>query len=291
MRFTFLGTSAGEQFPGFWCRCEFCEQARQAGGRNIRSNSCAHLGPDCMIDLNHWAPGQALRFGVPFLESRYLLVTHSHEDHLSPHVLSWRSMNPDLPLPIPEAMRTQLVGPRFSELPVMHVYGTAATCSLLQSGGKDPDPGRQRLSLHRVGHFQTFQAGDMLCHTLKANHEERNGLMGLNYIIERGGKTILYALDTGWFFPETLERIAEFKYDLVVIEGTFGYGKDDPQHMNFEKVDRALAFFRERQLLKADAPFCISHIAPHWTPIHDEIEPVMAEKGISVAYDGMVVEL
>jgi len=35
--------------------------------------------------------------------------------------------------------------------------------------------------------------------------------------------------------------------------------------------------------------FCASHIAPHFTPVHDEIAPALAEKGITVAYDGMVV--
>jgi hypothetical protein len=32
----FLGTSAGEQYPGAWRRWENCEKARRLGGRNIR---------------------------------------------------------------------------------------------------------------------------------------------------------------------------------------------------------------------------------------------------------------
>ena len=51
MEFTFLGTSAGEQYPGAWCKCENCEKARRLGGRNIRKNSCAWLAPDCLIDF------------------------------------------------------------------------------------------------------------------------------------------------------------------------------------------------------------------------------------------------
>ncbi|MCA1594808.1 MAG: hypothetical protein LC772_00050 [Chloroflexi bacterium] len=291
MRFTFLGTSAGEQFPGFWCRCEICEKARKLGGRNIRSNSCAHLGPDCMIDFTHWAIDQARRFGVPILETQYLLATHSHEDHLSPDVLGWRGMNPAQQLPVPPDARRDLVGPRFSEIPMLHVWGNECVMARLRPGGVDPDPDRQRMALHPVSYFETFQAGDMTCHTLKANHPDRGGVNALNLIIEREGKTILYLLDTGWFLDETLARIGDFRYDLVVVEGTFGEGHDAPQHMNFDKVERAHGLFRERGLLKEGAPFCVSHIAPHWSPVHDEIAPVMAEKGITIAYDGLAIEL
>ena len=38
-----------------------------------------------------------------------------------------------------------------------------------------------------------------------------------------GGKTILYATDTAWFLPETMEIIHDFRYDLVVMDGTFGF--------------------------------------------------------------------
>lgn len=291
MRFTFLGTSAGEQFPGFWCRCEICEKARRLGGRNIRSNSCAHLGPDCMIDFTHWAIDQARRFEVPILETQYLLATHSHEDHLSPDVLSWRGMNPRQELPVRQEEWRQLVGPRFSELPVLHVWGNECVLARLRPGGVDPDPERQRIELHEITYNQTFRAGDMTCHTLKANHQDRRGVCALNLIIEREGKTILYLLDTGWFFEETLARIGDFRYDLVVMEGTFGLGMDAAEHMNFDKVERTYAHIQERGLLREGAPFCVSHLAPHWTPVHDEIAPVMAEKGIAIAYDGMAVNL
>ena len=44
-------------------------------------------------------------------------------------------------------------------------------------------------------------------------------------------------------------------------------------------------------LLQPGALLCATHIAPHFTPVHDEIAPVMQQKGISIAYDGMTVEL
>jgi phosphoribosyl 1,2-cyclic phosphate phosphodiesterase len=138
--------------------------------------------------------------------------------------------------------------------------------------------------------YLRYDLGSMQVTPLLANHPDQDG-RGYNYIIQREGKTILYALDTGWFLPETLTEIEKHRYDLVVIEGTYGYGAESEAHFNFRKLLEAQKLFSERGLLAAGAKFCTSHICPHWTPIHDEIAPVMAEKGIIVAHDGMRIDL
>ena len=35
MRLFFLGTAAAEGFPGIFCKCERCREARKLGGRNF----------------------------------------------------------------------------------------------------------------------------------------------------------------------------------------------------------------------------------------------------------------
>ncbi len=37
--------------------------------------------------------------------------------------------------------------------------------------------------------------------------------------------------------------------------------------------------------------FCLTHLSPHFSPVHHEIAPIMAKKGITIAYDGMKIEL
>ena len=121
------------------------------------------------------------------------------------------------------------------------------------------------------------------------NHADGDG-HALTYIIQREGKTFLYALDTGWFLPESYAEIARHRYDLVIIEGTFGFGVESEQHMNFRKLEEVRRLFEKDGLLKPGAPFVASHICPHFTPVHDEAAPLVAEKGITLAYDGMTVE-
>jgi hypothetical protein len=76
-----------------------------------------------------------------------------------------------------------------------------------------------------------------------------------------------------------------------VIEGTFGFGVDSEEHMNLPKVERAHQLFQERELLKPGASFCVSHLCPHWTPVHDALAPMMEQKGITIAYDGLSLDL
>ena len=129
VKFKFLGTSAGEQYPGFWCRCQNCHQSRILGGKNIRTNSFAYIMPDCLIDMPAEAFIQDERFDVMLTDTRYLLVTHSDRDHLYPYLLRWRYLKPGTPLPPP----LDVVGPRFSEIEKLTICGNATVCELISS--------------------------------------------------------------------------------------------------------------------------------------------------------------
>ena len=39
MKITFYGTAAGEGWPGVFCQCELCREARRLGGKNIRTSA------------------------------------------------------------------------------------------------------------------------------------------------------------------------------------------------------------------------------------------------------------
>ena len=284
MKLTFLGTSAGEQFPGFWCRCEICDKARRLGGRNLRKNSCAWLEPDTLIDFPAEIFMQAERFGIEVVDTRYLLVTHSHADHFYAYPLGWRRMPKGTKLP-PEPTQ---VGPRFSGLTRLQVYGNEKVCAGVKQYVRG-DLDEFELEVTTVQPYRPYDIGPMRVTPLLANHPDGDQ-RGLNYIIEREGKTILYALDTGWFLDDTLAEIRRHEYDLVVLEGTFGFGAEAEAHMNFRKVKLARQLFEDEGLLRPGAPFCTSHVAPHFAPVHDEAAPMLAQDGVTLAYDGLAVD-
>ena len=82
----FLGTGAAEGIPAPFCRCEVCNEARRLGGKNIRLRSSFRLSEKIMIDLGADAVVQAMRCG-DLTDIEHVLVTHSHDDHLNPHML------------------------------------------------------------------------------------------------------------------------------------------------------------------------------------------------------------
>lgn len=84
MKLTFLGTGAGETYPGYWCECPHCTYARKHRGKNLRTNSSMVIDEELLIDMGPSCFDNAARFGVNLSKLKTLLVTHPHEDHLYP---------------------------------------------------------------------------------------------------------------------------------------------------------------------------------------------------------------
>ena len=269
MKITFLGTSAGEEYPCVWCECENCEKARRWGGKNIRRNSSVILDGDVMIDIGKTAHMQAERFGVNIRGIKTLLVTHSHKDHFNTHTL-W----------------TRIAV--FSQLPRLNTFGGRQVGNALLNNDRY-DAASWNIQFTAVEPFKKYYADDLEFFTLDGNHSDGE-TRSINYIITRKNRIFLYLTDTGWPFDETLDALKKYRYDFIITEGTFGLGEDSRTHMGFEKNVRLLEFFNAHKLWKDKPDYYITHMAPHWCPPHDEYSPIAAEKGMTLAYDGLVLE-
>ena len=292
MKITFLGTSAGESYPAIWCDCPNCTYARKHGGRNIRMNTGSMIDDDVLLDLNACSFHTAARLGVSLTGVKHLLVTHPHEDHLNIEPLAWREEYKHAS-ELPEEERIGALSPRFTPLPMLTVYGNAFVREALLGARSELFDGRcaTQMRFQEIREGERVDAGDLAFTPVRAVHGPQPGFAH-SYIIERGGKTMLYALDAGSYEPDMMEIILSKKYDAVVSEGTFGLSElPDEGHMNRGK-NRA---FRNRLLengcIRADTPFFLTHLAPHWTPPYDEYAPMMAGEGFTVAYDGMTAEI
>lgn len=302
MKITFLGTSAGESYPAIWCDCPNCTYARQHGGRNIRMNTGSMIDDDILLDMNSCGFYTAARLGVSLTGVKHLIVTHPHDDHLTTAPLAWRRARPGA-LEVPEEQREKAFSPRFTPIPTMTVYGNLHTRKLLVDENPDLFDESACMVFRDIKEGVRVDAGDGLSFIpVAAIHggdgkgikydPEKSINFAHSYIIERGGKRLLYALDTGGFESEMMELILAHKYDGVVMEGTFGLN-DTPQtgHMNTEKNIAFRELLLEKGCIESGTPFFLTHMAPHWTPPHDVYAPMMAEKGFIVAYDGLVAEI
>lgn len=302
MKITFLGTSAGESYPAIWCDCENCTYAREHGGKNIRMNTGSMIDDDILLDMNSCGFYTAARLGVSLTKVKHLIVTHPHDDHLTTAPLSWRRAAAGV-VEVQGEEKHKMFSPRFTQIPVLTVYGNLHTRKLLVDEHPELFMPEMRAQFRDIKEGVCVDAGDGLSFIpVAAIHggdgkgirydPEKSNNFAHSYIIERGGKKLLYALDTGGFVPEMMELILRHKYDGVVMEGTFGLN-DTPQtgHMNTKKNIEFRELLIEKGCIKADTPFFLTHMAPHWTPPYDIYAPMMAEKGITVAYDGMVAEI
>lgn len=284
----FLGTSAGEQFPGMWCNCANCRRSRELGGRNIRRNSSMFIAPNILIDFPPTIPDQALKAGVDLTDIEHLFVTHDHEDHFMPWYFEWRRFPKDRHLP----PRMGEFGPLFSIPKTLHLYGNQSVLDKTMVHIQN-NPEEHFMELHLMEPGKAVVIDDnFTVIPVHANHDPRQ--VCLNYIFIKDGKTILYASDTAWFLPETWDILKQYQFDVVVMEGTFAfndqYDATQPGHCNFTVNKQALDLFTEQNMLKPNAPFVITHTGPHHAPPHDDIADELKAMGLTLAYDGMKLE-
>lgn len=290
MKVTFLGTGAGEGYPGFWCNCPNCAYARERKGPNLRTNTATLIDSDTMLDLNDGCFLTAARLGIPMGDVKRLLITHAHEDHLSGQMLWWRFGSPELIAMPPERQRTYS-SPRFTDVPRMDVFLNQSALHALMRVRPDmfDEYSTHGYDFRLVRDGCTYESGDMRVTAVRSQH----GAPGFchSYIVERGDRALLYATDTGGYDEDMLALILSRKYDLVVMEGTFGLGADSPSHMNLNKNRQMKRLLDENQCWKGAPCLYLTHMSPHWTPPHDLYSEMLAPEGICVAYDGLTIEV
>ena len=71
MKFHFLGTAAAEGIPALFCECAVCKEAREKGGRFIRTRSQALIDDDLLIDFNPDSYMHFLRYGIDAVKIRH----------------------------------------------------------------------------------------------------------------------------------------------------------------------------------------------------------------------------
>jgi phosphoribosyl 1,2-cyclic phosphate phosphodiesterase len=291
MRVRFLGTSAGELYPGLWCRCRNCQAARAHGGKDRRQSAALYLeaGQDAtsaetitraLVDFPSEIADQALRYNVDLTLLEHLLVTHSHGDHWFPYLLRWRHR----PWRIFFDPPTHRGAPRFTELPTLHVYGNAAVEAILRRELGD-DLAAYDLEFHRVSAGQRFRAGALEVTPLCANHDVGRE-EAVHYLIQDKTATLLYGLDGDTFLPETREVLRQFHFDLVIMESTYGQGEGG-NHRNFARLEAEAEWFRAENLLRPEGQLVATHFSPHHCPPHAETSAYLAERAILAAWDGL----
>ncbi|HEY8600735.1 MAG TPA: MBL fold metallo-hydrolase [Thermomicrobiales bacterium] len=281
MRAQFLGTAASEGYPNPFCGCDNCRRAQELGGPNLRKRSSLLIDGELLIDLGPDVLAAAQMHGIALTGIRYCLQTHEHDDHLHPALLLARS-------PYCGVL----------DAPLLHFYATQGTLDRaigaidhVATLGLGEACARLNLAIHSIEPFQTFTVGPYRVDAVLAAHDPT--LTPLLYIIERDSRSLFYATDTCPLPERTWASLQAWggRFDVVIMDHTFGYGPPPPQHLNGEQFLGMTARLREVGLLADDARVYATHIAHHGNPVHDELVAHAAKHGYLVAHDGLTITI
>lgn len=267
MRIHIMGSGAAEGWPAVFCRCDACKRARAAGGKSVRTRSGALIDGVYKFDWNSDTYLQALRDSIDLSEVRHLIYTHTHGDHY--YTGDFPYMRP------PFAHGSDRID----------VWGDHwAIDGVRQKVSWFPED-----ALHAMEAFHVYELDDAKLTPLTAAHYPERGCF--NYIFERGGKTLFYGQDSGWFPDEHWEAQRAHRFDVVILDCTSGPKSGGAHHGDFDTVLKV----KERMLAEGTASentlFIANHFSHNGGALHDEITEYFQPHGVLVSYDGMVVEV
>ncbi|MBR3270790.1 MAG: hypothetical protein IKI59_02610 [Clostridia bacterium] len=272
MKLTYYGTAAGEAWPGVFCSCALCQRARVLGGKNIRTRSQALIDDDLLLDLPPDNYLHTLYLGLDLQRVKALLFTHSHSDHCYP---------PDLEL---------LREPYTHTYPYqLQVYGSDAVERKVLAACHGLGGERERFLFRQILPNETVAVGDYTVTALRATHAPEETC--LFYRIEKGGKAVLYAHDTGAMTAENLETLHRFAtpLSLVSLDCTQQSQRDGKYHMGFLDAAEQKDLLLQEGLANEKIVFVVNHFSHNGGWLHEEISARAAEHGMLASYDGMEI--
>lgn len=279
----FLGTSAAEGIPAPFCRCSNCEYARKIGGRETRLRTCFRLTDSIMIDLGADAVVQAMKYG-DLSGVNHVLVTHTHDDHLNPHMLMecfWAKDHRE----------------------TLHYYFTDRAFEIVEHWRKNPWilKGRVRefeekgyIAFHQLQFGKRIEIDNIGITPFRGNHTGNVKEKSAMYLLELpDGRNLFYGLDSGVYFPETIEALQKHHIDIYISENTMGTASASPhpEHMRLEDVRELAGMLLEQGTLDENSVLYLTHISHRSTHKQnvDAVEKFAFPVKTIVAYDGIKI--
>jgi phosphoribosyl 1,2-cyclic phosphate phosphodiesterase len=273
MKIRILGTCAAEGWPALFCNCQACQKARNLGGKNIRTRCSLQFDDLLKIDLPPDSLVHTYKYNLELHKLRYLLITHSHADHLNVGELEYLIE----PFAVPPVLNS------------LKIFANKNSIDIIKDSINSQVSNHSGL-LNQIHSFQEINLPPYKVTTIKAMHKPDEE--SLNYIVEKDNKRVLYTCDTGFYDQPSWDFLKEKKVDLVICECTEGPNRVDYKyHMGFPDV---LDFRRKAEkigLTNSSTVWVLTHFSHGGGLLHNELEELVKPEGFEVAWDGMEIEM
>ena len=271
MNIRILGTCAAEGWPALFCNCQACRNARRLGGKNIRTRSSLQIDDLLKIDFPPDTLIHTHKYDLELHNLKYILITHSHADHLSPAELTYL-IDPYAVPPLTDSLK---------------IFGNSSSIDIIKKANENLFSKYSGL-LNKISPFQKLSLPPYTITTLKAMHKPDEE--SLNFIIESDGKRVLYACDTGYYDHSTWKFLKRKKVDLVISECTEGPQRSDYiYHMGFPNVLEFKKKAEEINLTNSKTSWVLTHFSHGGELMHNDLEELVEPEGFKVAWDGMEI--
>lgn len=274
MKIKFLGTAAAEGIPALYCQCDICKDAWLNKGKNIRTRSQALIDDKILIDFGPDTYAHVLNYEVPLDRIHHVLITHKHSDHFYPNDFLFRRPG---------------YASKVEEEP-LHVYGCQPAYEQVLKIEERENMSAQ-LRAHLINPFESFEILDYKVTPLKAQHDERAG--AVLYLLEKGDKSMLYAHDTGRFFPETWEYLSKLKkpLDLLSLDCTAALRLGwDYGHLSFDCFLKIVEDLKIMNVVDEKTIIVANHFSHNGFANHKMMSDEASKYNVLVSFDGMEVE-
>lgn len=277
MKLTYLGTAAAEGWPAIFCDCAGCIRARELKGKNIRTRSQALINDDLLLDFCCDTYMHILNYGLDIDRVKDILITHSHEDHFYMDDIALRQ---DGYSPVRQGHVLNLYGNEDVAKKYREAVEIDYNTSLPSS-----------VSMTTLSLYTKTNIGKYVVYPLRADHKQGEECM-IYLIIDKVGKTVLYAHDTGIFHEEVFEFLKDFKLDLVSLDCTSGKQNGVRNHMGIESCEKVKNRLIEQGSAKEGTKFILNHFSHNSMYLDfDELERDAEKRGFLVSYDRMEIEV
>lgn len=276
MKLRFLGTAAAEGVPAIGCTCRVCRESRRKGGRCIRSRCQALVNDELLIDFGPDTLWHANAGGIDLSGIHHCLITHSHEDHLTPTEIGYYA-------------------PAFCKgyKPPMHFYAGESGYEMIRAVAERPGM-EGAVEVHLLHAGEAFRIGDAYeVLPVQADHAPQTS--PLLYAITQGNKRLLYAHDTGWLTDQAWSTLSALGlHDLISLDCTGCLALDGDwtrHHMSMGTILRVIERMKEEGIAGDSTVFVLNHFSHNGGQDYDEMVQAAAHHGLIVSYDGLEVSV
>lgn len=272
MKIKYLGTAAFEGVPSPFCKCRVCVLSRRLGGRNMRSRSQALINDELLMEFNADTVWHFHKYAFDWDGIGDCLITHSHCDHLFEE-------------------DAEIAGRDFSHgHRTLNFYAGRDGYDRLKPYC-DKSGGGSAVTLLTAGEKVTTSTGYVVL-PLEADHDKNSS--PFIYSVEKDGKKLLYAHDTGYFYESVWERLKEEgRFDLISLDCTGCLGLDGKWrrgHMSFGTDLEITERMRREGIIDGNTKIVVNHFSHNGGQTYDEMAEEAQKHGVVVSYDGLEIE-